>query len=370
MEFLSDFLSHFWAVASIIITIYCFLTVRRPKFIVVNKKNSLIVDNQNNLNIKLAENKLNSNLYYEHFLLCYIGANDARETDMEMPLSIKSFDDNVNFYKLEILKTSSTFSPKLKITCNAIEILSQSIKNGDTLELHFYADSNNGKFYLEHRYLNVDKKIKYFNEKSSRSNFFGWIIVLIFSVFMIYIVQDNYLNRHRYKGDYIAEYYFQGYKISEERQWQSDAKVDSLFKDAHERRAAIEAQYKREFKDESADESVLESLSTDLHELSLELGNYGKYYDSLYLIRPSILADSVYKSLSASNRLKFGDEVNVNNDLKIVFRNPKKDSFFSIVGFFVIYLLLLILVSVSLRACTVIAVELYYVNKVKKYIDQ
>ena len=190
------------------------------------------------------------------------------------------------------------------------------------------------------------------------------------SVFMIYTVQDNYLNRHRYKGDYNADYYFQGYKISEERQWQRDAKVDSLFKDAHERRMAIEAQYKRKFKDESNDQSLLESLSTDLHELSLELGNYGKYYDSLYLIRPSILADSVYKSLSTSNRLKFGDEVNVNNDLKIVFRNPKKDSFFSIVGFFVIYLLLLILVSVSLRACTVIAVELYYVNKVKKYIDQ
>jgi len=160
MGFVSDFLSHFWAVASIIITIYCFVTVRKPKFIVINKVRALVVANQNNLDIKFRQNNLCDNLYYERFLLCYIGANDTNVKDMEIPLSIRSSDDKVIFHEAEIIKSSSTFLPKLEIKSNEIQVASQSLKNGDVLDLHFYAESKTGKFHLQHRYFNVEKKIK------------------------------------------------------------------------------------------------------------------------------------------------------------------------------------------------------------------
>jgi|GEM_PF-2068312 len=184
------------------------------------------------------------------------------------------------------------------------------------------------------------------------------------------MVQNFFLDRHRYKDDFRAEYNFQGYKVSEERQWESDLKVDSLFRDAHERRIKLETQKEKEYIEEKDVKSLLKSLSIDLNRLSNELADHDKYYNSLNLVKPSKLTDSVFKSLSKDNRLNYGEEVKVNNDLKIIFRNPKEDSLLSLLGYFLITIITLLFLSLSLIACTVTAIEMYYVNRIKKYINQ
>lgn len=364
MELLSDLIGHFLAIISIIISVYCFLVVRRPKFIVITKRDEKIVTHYNTINLMFKDDVLTSNLYYQKLVICYLGVSDTKDEDKKIPVTIYSNDSNTNFHDVEILRKSPTFEPTINVKENAIEIESSLIKNGDAVELNFLALSSNPKFLIKHRYHNVDSKTKYFVDDNKRlSHFFIWSILLIVIFFTLYSIKENIDIRHAGKADYLIEYNFQGYKVREKYQWKSDSKVDSLFVDAYKRRYNFKDSPTISIKDKlTPKEAIIE-----VNNIFKEMDHKTKVLDSLKNIYPSKVASATIKNLERQGSFKFGEEVDVNNDLKITVYNPKVDSVWDIIGYTGFVIIFLILSIVPIYGFCTRLVELIYFYRIKKH---
>ncbi len=364
MELLSDFIGHFLAIISIIISVYCFIVVRRPKFIIITKRDEKIVTHYDSINLKFKDDVLISNLYYQKLLLCYLGVNDTKDEDKDIPVTIYSNDSNTKFYDVDILRKSHTFEPTINVKENAIEIESTLIKNGDAVELNFLAISSSPKFLIKHRYHNVDSKTRYFvDDKKRLSHFIIWSVTLLMIFFMLYEIKKNIDTRHDGKADYIIEYNFQGYKVNEKYQWRSDSKVDSLYVDAYKRR--------NNFKD-SPTVSLKEKLTPqealiEVQNIFKEMDYKTQILDSLKNISPSKIALATIKKLETQGNLKFGNEVDVNNDLKITVHNPKVDSVWDIVKYIGFIIFFLILSIVPIYGFSTRLIELIYFYRINKH---
>ncbi|WP_343540046.1 hypothetical protein AB3466_11805 [Sphingobacterium thalpophilum] len=367
MEIISVILSHLWSVIGIALTVYCYVVIRKSRFIVVNELQFNVINLPSSVEIKFDHVPVKANVKYYKLLICCSGVEDIKEEDITIPITIKNKDEDSLFHRVKILETSRTFNPKVKWHKNEIQITSPMIKVGDSVLIEFYLESNSNSPYFYQRMHNVEIKSKiHINETGLIANAVGFFICFIFVVYFINQQKIHYEHRHDYKDEYNIQYNYRGYEIIEDHKFLSSRIADSLYQDNFIRNFQLSNRNLDSLARDGNLEHKIAIINGNLHELN----RYNFFEDSIMRRKPSILADSLLVQFTRQDGIPFSQEVKVNNDLKIRFTNPREETWSNVL-FDVFFLFLsLFFLLFSLFRSAKYAIQYWSIHKAHQYLKK
>ncbi|MEN5379089.1 hypothetical protein [Sphingobacterium kitahiroshimense] len=346
MDFILILLSHLWAILGIIATIYCFLAVRKSKFIVVTEFYNRIIELPKELDVKLNDKHLLTNLHYYRLVICYAGLNDIKGEEVKIPFTISNPDPNCKWHNIKIIKCSSTFKPKLSIKNNKFYIQNSLIKNGDSLILEFFIETKNESLSFINRIANVaiNSSIHNQNKKTYLTGFILGIITSILIGALLHSSVKNYTTRNNWKEEYNTEYRYKGQIIYKNHSFDSNYSMDSLILDEFKQKNVT-----LEYPNNILTKAYSNSERLDLiNKVSSHNVKYFKSIDSLDNAAPSLKAKALYSNLKKSKNIEFNKIYSLEKNLDIRFINPRDSNWKDDLRYYLLFILISPLLVISI----------------------
>lgn len=350
MEFLINNIGHILSIIGLVVTLYTFYKVRRAKFILIKKEEKLLIDNVNGYDLKYENILVTKKLFYNNIILCYLGAKDTKKDEIEVPLTIQSIDENLNFIDFKVIKTTANFNPRVILRDKKIQIVNNSFHNGDVINLEILTESDNNSIYINKRFLNVKSTTDNFidNKNNITSMVTSILLIFFFSILSYYTV-DNYQDYENNVKYFNTKYYYKGYLVSEDRNYISGRIADSIFFE---------------------EPSVKKILTKDTFYNNDDYEKHIKTRDSIMLFKPSILSEKKIKELTQKNELEMDKVYKISNELKISVNNPYAKTLLRKITDIGLFCLLFVCLIISLISLINSIINIRYVTIVRNFIKK
>lgn len=364
MDFFLNLLSHLWAILSLLATIYCYLAVRKSKFVVVTERIDKVVILREGLDIKINNSPLGSNLYFYKLVICYTGVKDIQSQDVKIPFTLMNTDKSCRWLNIKILKCSSTFKPKIKVKSNKLTIENSLFKTGDSLVLEFLIESKTNTLNYSSRIhdVAVDAAVYNNNEGSySIALIFSIIISIVFSSMTSFEI-SNFLNGKKNKGDYEASYEYKNQPIKGKYQYNIDYTTDSLYKESYFINN-IPATY---FYQNVPDTSSLGERMRILGEMMMQKNKYEEFEVQVENNKPTVRAKKIFFALKAKHELKWGQTYKIDNSFTLKFSDPKRFNWKNDLGDLVLILMFSSIALFFILASTYFCITYFSIRRAYK----
>ena len=350
MEFFLNILSHLWAILGVLATIYCYIAVRKSKFLVVAEKNDLVVTLNKGMDIKLNNIHLGSNLYSYRLVICYTGVKDIVQDDIKIPFTIWDRDKSCKWHNIKILKCSSTFKPKIKTNSNKLTIENQLVKTGDSMIIEFLLESKTNSLNYTSRIVDVAVRSSVYkiNDGSYSFAFIAYGLVALFLSYLVSFQISSYLRGKERQSEYLAIYQYNDKMVNQKYQFKVDYTVDSLYEEDYFARN-IPSIY---FYENIPDTTSLNGRMRLLGEIMQQKNKFHEFRKKIDENKPSVRTKNLFEALKAKNALKWNYTYKLDNRIKVKFSNPKdfswKDDGFELI--FILFITLMVILSIFLSS--------------------
>lgn len=71
MNMISEILTHFWSAFGIALTLYCYVVIRKSRFVFVTESKLDVINMADNVEVKFDHVQVSSNVKYYKVLICF-----------------------------------------------------------------------------------------------------------------------------------------------------------------------------------------------------------------------------------------------------------------------------------------------------------